>query len=112
MNDQVAAWNRADIYEFMNVYWKSDSLAFINKNGIKYGWKTVLDDYKERYPNKDMMGELIFSILRTEFQSSVSAFLVGKWDLKRKENNDVGGYFTLLWKKIDGKWLITTDHTS
>ncbi|CAF1155179.1 unnamed protein product [Didymodactylos carnosus] len=112
MNDQVAAWNRGDIDEFMNVYWKSDSLAFINKNGIKYGWKTVLDDYKQRYPNKDMMGKLISGILKIELQSPVSAFLVGKWDLKRKENNDVGGYFTLLWKKIDGKWLITTDHTS
>ena len=25
---------------------------------------------------------------------------------------DVGGYFTLLMKKVNGKWLVVRDHTS
>jgi len=25
---------------------------------------------------------------------------------------DIGGYYTLLWQKIKGKWVIVCDHTS
>ena len=37
--------------------------------------------------------------------------LVGKWDLERTIG-DIGGVFTLLFKKIKGRWVIITDHTS
>jgi len=29
-----------------------------------------------------------------------------------KKEGDVGGYFTLLWKKLQSKWVIVADHTS
>ncbi len=108
---QQEAWNRADLDAFMTGYWKSDSLKFIGKNGIKYGWQTTLDNYKKSYPNAEAMGKLTFTILNVELQNSDAAFVIGMWDLKRTKDN-VGGYFTLLWKKVDGKWLIVVDHTS
>lgn len=108
---QQEAWNKADLDAFMTGYWKSDSLKFIGKNGIKCGWQTTLDNYKKSYPNADAMGKLTFTILNIELQNSDAAFVIGKWELKRTKD-DVGGYFTLLWKKIDGKWLIVVDHTS
>ena len=37
--------------------------------------------------------------------------MLGKWSLVR-ENDNPNGYFTLYWKKIEGKWVITIDHTS
>ena len=57
------------------------------------------------------MGELTFTIISVEELSKTSCYVIGKWDLKR-EKGDVGGYYTLLWKKIDGKWVIVIDHTS
>ncbi|TXB65347.1 nuclear transport factor 2 family protein [Vicingus serpentipes] len=110
MSLQEEAWNNGDIEQFMEGYWKSDSLMFIGKNGIKYGWQTTLDNYKVSYPDKTAMGKLNFEIIKLEVNSS-SAYMLGKWKLLRKEDTP-NGYFTLYWKKIEGKWVITIDHTS
>lgn len=111
MHNQQEAWNRADIETFMEGYWKSDSLKFIGRNGITYGWQTTLDNYKKSYPTPDAMGKLTFTILTLDILSETSAFMIGRWHLKRA-SDEPGGHFTLLWRKINGKWVIIADHTS
>ncbi len=110
MNMQETNWNNGNIDKFMEGYWKSDSLMFIGKNGIKYGWKTTLDNYKKSYPDKAAMGKLEFNILKLEVNGT-TAYMLGKWKLTRESDNP-NGYFTLYWKKIKGNWVIITDHTS
>lgn len=111
MLEQQEAWNRADIESFMEGYWKSDSLKFIGRNGITYGWKTTLENYKKGYPTAEAMGKLTFTILSLEVLSETSAYMIGRWQLKR-QTDEPGGHFTLLWRKINGKWVIVADHTS
>lgn len=108
---QEADWNRADIEAFMEGYWKSDSLMFIGARGVTYGWQPTLDSYKKGYPNAEAMGKLTFTIYSLQVLSPESAYVIGKWHLARTKD-EVGGHFTLLWKKIDGKWVIVADHTS
>lgn len=108
---QLQAWNNGDIDAFMEGYWKSDSLRFIGKNGITYGWQNTMNNYKKGYASKAAMGQLKFDILRIEKLSSRYYNVIGKWHLTRTIG-DVGGHFTLLFKKINGKWLIAQDHTS
>ena len=110
MQMQEKAWNNGNIGEFMQGYWQSDSLMFIGKNGIKYGWQTTLRNYKKSYPDKAAMGKLKFEIIKLEINND-AAYMLGKWSLVR-ENDKPNGYFTLYWKKIEGKWVITIDHTS
>jgi hypothetical protein len=43
--------------------------------------------------------------------SKVYFVVVGQWQLKRSAG-DVGGYYSLLFRKIKGEWLIVMDHTS
>jgi uncharacterized protein (TIGR02246 family) len=111
MAAQETAWNRADIEGFMEGYWKSDSLTFIGSRGVTYGWQATLDSYKKGYPDAAAMGKLTFTILQLEVLSPESAYVIGKWQLTR-EKDAPGGHFTLLWKKIGGKWVIVADHTS
>ena len=111
MHAQEVSWNKGDIEGFMATYWNSDSLKFIGKNGITFGWQNTLDNYKKSYPDKATMGELNFSIVSVELLSENSCYVIGGWNLKRKKG-DVGGFYTLLWKKIKGKWVIVSDHTS
>jgi len=111
MKKQEVAWNKADIDGFMQYYWKSDSLRFIGKSGITYGWQKTIDNYKKNYPTSEAMGVLTFENITIEQLSPTNIFVIGKWDLKRKIG-DVGGHYSLLWKKIKGKWLIVVDHTS
>jgi len=117
--DQVSAilfrqqndWNQGNIDAFMNGYWKSDQLKFVGANGVTYGYEATLANYYRRYPDRAAMGKLTFEVVRAEKLSRKVIMLVGKWDLKRSIG-DIGGHFTLLWKKIKGKWLIIADHTS
>jgi len=110
MNLQEKAWSDGNIEDFMKGYWQSDSLMFVGKNGIKYGWQTTLDNYKKSYPDKIAMGKLEFDVIKLEVNGK-SAFMLGKWSLIREKDNP-NGYFDLYWKKINGNWVITIDHTS
>jgi ketosteroid isomerase-like protein len=113
MLQQTKDWNDGNIDAFMQGYWQSDSLMFIGSRGITYGWKATLDNYKKRYPDRATMGTLKFDFLKLDFfNKNTTCWLLGTWHLTRPEKGDVGGHFTLMLKKIKGKWLIISDHTS
>jgi len=109
--EQDAAWNRGDLTGFMQGYWKSDSLMFIGKSGITYGWQKTLDNYKKGYPDTTAMGKLNFEYIEIKRLSVNYFFVVGKWHLTRTIGN-LDGAFTLLMRKIKGNWVIVKDHSS
>jgi hypothetical protein len=111
LNQQTVAWNQGNLEEFMEGYWKSDSLMFVGKSGLTYGWQATLDNYKKGYPDTASMGKLTFDIVQVKRLSVLYFFVVGKWHLARTIG-DVGGTFTLLFKKIKNKWVIIADHSS
>ncbi len=111
LQTQEDCWNAADVDCFMEYYWKSDSLTFTGKSGINQGWQATYDRYIDTYPDAATMGQLSFDILKLKDLAPDVVQLIGKWHLKR-EMGDIGGYFTLLWRKIEGKWVIVADHTS
>ena len=110
LKKQQAAWNNGSIDSFMLGYWNSPELRFLSKNGLRYGWQTVTDNYKKNYDTKEKMGELVFDIVSTELLSKESALVLGKWKVIANKTSE--GYFSLWFKKIGGKWLIVLDHTS
>ena len=111
LNDQTKAWNNGNTEAFMKGYWENDSLMFVGKSGVTYGWKNTLNNYKKNYPDTATMGKLDFTIISAKQLSSQHFFIVGKWHLKRSIG-DIGGHFTLLFRKIRGNWVIITDHSS
>ncbi len=111
LDKQTAAWNRGDLEGFMEGYWKNDSLMFIGKSGITYGWQKTLDNYRKGYPDRTAMGTLIFTLIELKPLSKKYFSVVGKWHLKRTIG-DLSGHYTLLLKKIKGEWVIVADHSS
>jgi ketosteroid isomerase-like protein len=111
MNEQLNAWNSGNIDLFMHTYWQSDSLLFVGSTKPTYGWQTTLEHYKQAYPDTAAMGKLSFNLLQLKQLSPVYYFVMGEWHLKRSPG-DLGGYFTLLFKKINDHWQIIVDHTS
>ena len=109
---QSESWNKGDIDSFMQTYWKSEQLQFIGSKGVVYGWQGTLDRYKKTYPDKATMGHLTFELVNVDKRSRKVISVVGKWHLKREEKGDIGGHFLLILKKIKGKWLIVSDHSS
>lgn len=111
LHDQTEAWNRGNLEDFMKGYWNNDSLMFIGKSGVTYGYQNTLNNYKKGYNGPDQMGTLTFNLIKLEPLSKDYYFVVGKWHLKRNAG-DVGGHYTLLFRKIKGTWVIISDHSS
>ena len=76
---QTAAWNRGDIDQFMNGYWENDSLMFIGKSGVTYGWSNTLNNYKKGYPDIAAMGQLNFDLIQVKKLSKKYYHITGKW---------------------------------
>ena len=113
MQQQEDSWNNGNIDGFMNMYRQSDSLVFIGKSGINYGWDKTLNNYKKSYKTKEEMGTLKFENIICNPINDSTHIITGKWSLKRNDSiGNIDGYYTLLWiKKLNG-WKITYDHTS
>lgn len=103
-------WSKGDMEAYMDVYWKSEKLQFIGKNGITYGWEQTLKNYKKNYPTPYHTGTLTFKVLSTDFLAKNLYSLTGEYYLKR-QSGDANGIFTLIFKKIDNKWVIVSDHS-
>lgn len=110
LHEQADAWNRGDIDAFMEYYWRSDELTFSSGGKTTRGWQATKDGYKRRYPTRAAMGTLTFSQLEITPIGDAGALVLGNWRLERDE--PAGGNFTLVLRKIDGRWRIVHDHTS
>lgn len=108
---QNQAWNRGDVNAFMVGYWENDSLMFIGKSGVTYGYKNTLSNYKKNYPDTTVMGKLTFTLIQLKQLSPEYFHVTGKYYLTRTIG-DASGHFTLVFRKINGKWVIISDHSS
>ena len=108
---QITEWNKGNIDGFMKGYWENDSLLFLGKSGPKYGYANTLSNYKKNYPDTTVMGKLSFEVLKVHPLSTDTYFVVGKFMLQRTIGN-LSGYYTLLFKRIKGEWVIVADHSS
>lgn len=111
LNRQNQDWNRGDKEAFMVGYWESDSLMFVGKTGVTYGYKNTLERYKKSYPDTASMGKLAFTFIDFKKLSAEYYQVTGKYYLTRSIG-DASGHYTLLLRKVDGKWVIVYDHSS
>jgi len=111
LDKQTQAWNRGDLEGFMDGYWENDSLTFIGKSGITYGWKNTLENYKKGYPDTASMGRLEFTLISVKRLSPEYFSVIGKWQLFRSTGH-LSGHYTLLLRKINGEWVVVSDHSS
>lgn len=66
---------------------------------------------KHIIPLKHRWAILLPPTLRLQPLSSNYCYVTGKWHLERTVGN-AEGYYTLLFKKIEGQWVIISDHSS
>ena len=116
---QAAAWNRADIPAFMEIYEHSPETTFIGTN-IGKGYERILERYQKNYSTPEQMGTLTFNDVevrllpgscgKTEF-----AVVTGRFHLERTQKGEAkkdDGIFSLVWRKGPQGWKIVLDHTS
>lgn len=113
LNQQVSAWNRGSIRDFMNGYVEDQNLRFASGGNVRRGWEETLNRYLSSYSSKEKMGMLKFSDLEIMVLSPEYAEVFGKFHLTRdKSVGDASGLFTLLMRREGDQWLVLHDHTS
>jgi ketosteroid isomerase-like protein len=108
---QAAAWNRGDLEGYMDGYDRSTNTEFVGGDTITRGWQTVLERYRRNYSSREKMGALTFSDLEITILSKDAALVLGRWHLKRA-NDEPHGTFSLLFRKTKAGWRIVHDHSS
>ena len=111
LSTQQEAWNHGDIDGFMNGYERAETTVFVSGDELTRGWQTVRNRYYKKYGDCAKMGTLIFSDLEIEPLGPDSAVALGRWDLKRANDNP-HGRFTLVFRHTPDGWRIVHDHTS
>ena len=113
MKMQQEAWNRGDLDGFLSGYEKSGSITFVGKT-VSRGYSGLVERYRRAYGDREKMGQLTFSELEFQPLGENSAFLIGRFALKRTQagGGDASGRFTIVLRKSAGGWRIIHDHTS
>jgi ketosteroid isomerase-like protein len=108
---QRDAWNRGDVAGYMDGYSRSADTVFVSGDNVTRGWQPVLDRYKKNYNSREKMGTLTFSDLEITPLGNDTALVLGRWQLRRA-NDEPHGRFTLILRHTKQGWKIVHDHTS
>ncbi len=67
LDRQVAAWDRNDLPAYMDTYWKSPDLKFVNGTTVTHGWPQMFDSFRRMYVRQgNRMGTLALTDLRID----------------------------------------------
>ncbi len=109
LKKQESDWNNGDLKGFMAAYWNSDTLMTVTIRGVQYG-KDRLEKYLNRtFPDSASMGQLQYNVIHIELIGESDALLTGKW-LRKNEKKFRGGYFSILLRKLNSRWVIISEH--
>jgi len=105
------AWNRGDFRGYMAGFKKPD-VVFVSGGKFQGGWQGTLDHYVRDYGGSaERRGHLHFYNMKVDLLAPNAAMLIGQYRLVRGPRV-TEGVNTRLFKKIDGRWLITMNHVS
>ena len=106
-----AVWNRGDIDGYLACYWHSDKVRWVSEGTVRYGFEAIAAAFKARFDSPDNMGRLEVANLEIQLLSESDALVFGAWT-QTTHTARHHGVFTVHVKKIDGEWLIVSDHSS
>ena len=106
-----AAWNRGDFRGYMAGF-KNPDVVFVSGGKFQQGWQGTLDHYVRDYGGSaERRGKLRFYNMKVDILAPDAAMLVGQYRLERGPRV-TEGVNTRLFRKVNGKWLITMNHVS
>ncbi|MCG8511184.1 MAG: nuclear transport factor 2 family protein [Rhodospirillales bacterium] len=108
LQTQARAWTDNDLDGFMIGFHRSPDLCFAHPKGITLGYETVRGWYSQSIENSDLR----FTDLDVTVLSPDAAVVFGQFHNTMKDGNYATGLFTLLMRKIDGRWVVVHDHSS
>ena len=111
MDGMVMAWNDQKLEEALSYYWNSPDLVWINRTGVDKGYQPIFYAYLQDFQDRSKMGTYTYKLLHEEVLGSNAVFTTIEWKITMAEDT-IGGVSSFIWKKIDGRWVITKEHAS
>ncbi|RNI31169.1 YybH family protein [Rufibacter latericius] len=112
LDGQVTAWNAGNLEEAMDFYWNSPEMLWISKNGVEKGWQPVLEMFQQDFKDRSTMGTYTYEPLHLETMGKEAALYVFRWKIELDGKRLMGSVSSQVWKKMNGKWVITSEHAS
>lgn len=100
-------WSAGDIERFVSVY--AEDCLFITSAGLTRGREAVLSRYRERYPDPQAMGMLQLEVLETRPAPPDGLTVAARWILAYPDRPAASGHTLIVFRRIDGQWLIVQD---
>lgn len=110
IEQEMAFWNAGDIEGYVSLYAPDDSARMILSKGAAYGKQAILQFYQKYWP-KEKMGKLLLDGTAMERISKKFYFVTGYFHVTMQDGKVIHGRYSSLMKKVNGKWLIYTDHS-
>ena len=111
LEKQETDWNKGNLKGFLSAYWNSDTLRSLSVRGLQYGYDRLEKKLLKNYPDSVSMGHLDYDVIQIELIGEMDAMITGKW-LRKNDKKFQGGFFTVLMRKIKGRWLIVSEQLS
>ena len=116
LGSSAASWNGGDLAGFLDDYRNSEELTFSGPTGVTRGWDDVRTRYLRSYWAPGVSRDsLRFEGIEVLPLGEEHALALGQYVLFRPEDNGAvasTGHFSLVLRKLDGRWKILHDHTS
>lgn len=113
LDASAAAWSAGDLKTFMECYEHSPSTLFVSASGTVKGYDAIEAMYAATYKKPGAtLGELKLDVIDVKDIGSAYAFVVVRYHLKPDTGTEASGLSTLLFHRVDGQWLINSDHSS
>ena len=105
------AWNRGDITAYMKSHWRDERTVHVFNDHMTIGFSAIEERYRARYPDPKNMGMISGPELDVQILEPSVAIAFGRWSFEHGQVQ-MNGVVTLVFRKIDGAWLIVHDHST
>ncbi len=113
LDAQVAAWNSGEVENINSVYYDSPEMLWVNRTGIRKGSAPVRASYRRASASRSpAAGVYSYEPLHVERLSPNCVYFVMKWKYEQPGRNAMNGVTSLIWRKINRKWVIVAEHAS
>ena len=105
------AWNRGDLAGYMAGFARSERTRHIFNRDVTVSHSAIEARFRSRYPDPSSMGTISNSDLDISVLAPDAASAFAHWTFER-DGKTFAGVFTLIFRRLDGRWVIVHDHST
>jgi len=109
----VEKWNAHDLDGYLDFFWRSPALVFLEDGAAINGWQELSDKYHRSFSDRNNMGRCSAARVQVRMLTPETAFVVTSWTIAFPGTKTViVGIDSNYVQRIGGAWKVTLTHSS